>query len=216
MYSDEDMHRKMLHYFEPITDYREMANAMSFVWNSMFARPSGSGRKFHNYYYEAQSMIDYIIRFNRASGNLCPCLASAEEPEFQRDLYSLAAASEAAISAIERNRIKWSSLEGAKPRRRQNSAASSSTALTVQCRLAMRRQANHRYIQPAAQIILQSNHGVTRQLSSDPQVFCLSSRPNSPPAPSYSMKVVGQDKRAALNFWVASIVSPRNKCHSPT
>ncbi|MGV1767715.1 hypothetical protein [Rhizobium rhizogenes] len=48
MYSDEDMHRKMLHYFEPITDYREMANAMSFVWNSTFARPSGSGRKFHN------------------------------------------------------------------------------------------------------------------------------------------------------------------------
>ena len=48
MSSYEDMHCKILHYFEPITDYREMANAMSFVWNSTFARPSGSGRKFHN------------------------------------------------------------------------------------------------------------------------------------------------------------------------
>ena len=47
MYSYEDMHCKMLHYFEPITDYREMANAMSFAWNSTFAHPNGSGRKFH-------------------------------------------------------------------------------------------------------------------------------------------------------------------------
>ncbi len=43
-------------------------------------------------------------------------------------------ANDAAIAAIDRNRMNWSSRDGVKPRRRQNAAASSSTALTMSAR----------------------------------------------------------------------------------
>ncbi len=47
---------------------------------------------------------------------------------------SLASLTEAAISAIDRNSTSPSSFDGKNPRRRQNAAASSSTALTISAR----------------------------------------------------------------------------------
>ncbi len=51
-----------------------------------------------------------------------------------RAIHLPASRSDAAISLIERNRTSSSSLVGSNPRRRQNSAASPSTALTINAR----------------------------------------------------------------------------------